>query len=233
MNIYKFTKYLQIASKDTKLSIWGDSTISVERPSSIRKRNATLVTSSWALFPNTKNSLKVYGVHGLLTQHSRICETVTWTEKRNRICLNQVRREHFSESYQPPLLKVGDSGAWRVTVFSVLILQAGFHPCGSSHLFSWWCDNKGWQHQPTNKGSKISVCARVHVCCVHMWMFWTLVYGVIKNTPVEKTLRWAVWTQSWQTDPRDTHPCGRWVSALNKNHTYILNSCHAIREEKG
>lgn len=166
MNIYKFTKYLQIASKDTKLSIWGDSTISVERPSSIRKRNATLVTSSWALFPNTKNSLKVYGVHGLLTQHSRICETVTWTEKRNRICLNQVRREHFSESYQPPLLKVGDSGAWRVTVFSVLILQAGFHPCGSSHLFSWWCDNKGWQHQPTNKGSKISVCVRACTCVV-------------------------------------------------------------------
>lgn len=84
MNIYKFTKYLQIASKDMKLSIWGDSTISVERPSSIWKCNATLVTSSWALFPNTRNSLETYGVHGLLTNHSRISENCDMNRKEKQ-----------------------------------------------------------------------------------------------------------------------------------------------------
>lgn len=178
MNIYQFTKYLQIASKDTKLSIWGDSTISVERPSSIRKRNATRVTSSWALFPNTKNSLKVYGVHGLLTQHSRICETVTWTEKRNRICLNQVRREHFSESYQPPLLKVGHSGAWRVTVLSVLILQAGSIPVEAAIYSAGGAITKvGNINQPTREAKSVCVCARARVLCAHVNVLNTCVRG--------------------------------------------------------
>lgn len=69
---------------DTKLSIWGDSTVSVERPSSIWKRNATLVTSSWALFPTTKNSLKACGAHGLLTKHSRICENCNMNRKEKQ-----------------------------------------------------------------------------------------------------------------------------------------------------
>lgn len=155
---------------DTKLSIWGDSTVSVERPSSIWIENVMpLLSPLHELYSLLQKILWKPVEHTVSLLNILVSvKTVTWTEKRNRICFNQERREHFSESYQPPLLKVGHSGAWRVIVLSVLSRQAGFYPCGSSHLFSWWCDNKGGQHQPTNKESKISVCAHARVLCAHV-----------------------------------------------------------------